>query len=314
MPSIKKLVCKSCNKKFTFKNVTSIPKHCSYRCQRDYRNKRKREKGASKVFDIKLKCPECNNNFIKKSNSCRKYCSHECEDKKNRRVGHKKRTLRFKTDKKYKAKYDELKRLWREKNKDKIKEYSKKARLKESYKIKRRIYYKKYMQIPEVREHRKKLLKKYYWENGYKEKKKQYKLKNREYIRKQSCEYAKRPEIRERIRNQIRQKLKNDPLFILKSRLRTRFYQYVKRGLAKKQVKTSELIGCDWKYLKNHLQRRFKKGMSWQNFGEWHIDHIKPMAHFNLLNVKEQYECCNYKNLKPMWATDNLSKGARYVG
>ena len=309
-----KLTCKNCNKSFNFINVTSIPKHCSYRCQRDYRNRRKRERAAAKVFDIKLKCPECNINFIKKSNSCKKYCSNFCEEKRNKRLAHQRRTLKFKTDKKYKAKYDELKRLWREKNKDKIKEYSKKARSKESYKIKRRIYYKKYMQIPEVREHRKKLLKKYYWENGYREKKKQYKLKNREYIRKQSCEYAKRPEIRERIRNQIRQKLKNDPLFILKSRLRTRFYQYVKRGLAKKQVKTSELIGCDWKYLKNHLQRRFKKGMSWKNFGEWHIDHIKPMAHFNLLDVKQQYECCNYKNLKPMWATDNLSKGARYVG
>ena len=103
-------------------------------------------------------------------------------------------------------------------------------------------------------------------------------------------------------------------MFILKSRLRTRFYQYVKRGLAKKQVKTSELIGCDWKYLKNHLQKRFKKGMNWKNFGKWHIDHIKPMAHFNLLDVKQQYECCNYKNLQPKWAFDNLSKGARYVG
>jgi len=122
------------------------------------------------------------------------------------------------------------------------------------------------------------------------------------------------PEVREKARNRIRERLKNDYVFILKSRLRTRFYQYVKKGLAKKQVETSELIGCDWKYLKNHLQKRFKKGMSWQNFGKWHIDHIKPMAHFNLLDVKQQYECCNYKNLQPKWAFDNLSKGARYVG
>jgi endogenous inhibitor of DNA gyrase (YacG/DUF329 family) len=310
-----KLTCKNCSKSFNYIIVTSIPKHCSYRCQRDYRNKRKRERAAAKVFDIKLKCPECNINFIKKSNkSKKKFCSEKCCDLFHGKKFEKRRKLRFKTDKKYKEKYSKLQKIWREKNKDKIKEYSKKAQSKESYKIKRKIYYKKYMQRPEVREHRKKLLKKYYWEKGYREKKKEYKLKNKEYIRKQSCEYAKRPEVRNRVRNQIRQKLKNDPVFILKSRLRTRFYQYVKRGLAKKQVKTSELIGCDWKYLKNHLQKRFKKGMNWQNFGEWHIDHIKPMAHFNLLDVKQQYECCNYKNLKPMWATDNLSKGARYVG
>lgn len=310
-----KLTCKNCSKSFNYIIVTSIPKHCSYRCQRDYRNKRKRERAAAKVFDIKLKCPECNINFIKKSNkSKKKFCSEKCCDLFHGKKFEKRRKLRFKTDKKYKEKYSKLQKIWREKNKDKIKEYSKKAQSKESYKIKRKIYYKKYMQRPEVREHRKKLLKKYYWEKGYREKKKEYKLKNKEYIRKQSCEYAKRPEVRARVRNQIRQKLKNDPVFILKSRLRTRFYQYVKRGLAKKQVKTSELIGCDWQYLKNYLQKRFKKGMSWKNFGEWHIDHRKPMAHFNLLDVKQQYECCNYKNLKPMWATDNLSKGARYVG
>ncbi len=314
MQQIKNLVCKSCNKKFTFQVVTSIPKHCSYRCQRDYRNKRKREKAAAKVFDIKLKCPECNNNFIKKSNSCRKYCSHRCEDKKNRRVGHQTRKLKFKTDKKYKAKYDELRRLWVEKNKDKIIQYRKKAELKESYKIKRKLYLKIYESKPENKKRRLAYLKEWRKRDYVKTKRKAYKLKNKEHIRKQSCEYAKRPEIRERVRNQVRKRLKNDPIFLIKYRLRTRFYQYVKRGLAKKQVKTSKLIGCDWKYLKNHLQRRFKKGMSWKNYGEWHIDHTIPMAHFNLLDVKQQYKCCNYKNLKPMWAIDNLSKGARYVG
>lgn len=309
-----KLVCQSCSKSFNFINVTSIPKYCSYRCQRDVRNKRKRERAAAKVFDIKLKCPECNNNFIKKSNSCRKYCSHECEDKKNRRVGHQKRTLRFKTDKKYKAKYDKLKRLWREKNKDKLIQYRKKIESKESYQKKRKLYLKKYYSNPKNKEKRLKWYKEWSKRDYVRQKKLDYKKRNREHIRKQSCEYAKRPEVRARIRNQVRQRLKTDPIFLIKYRLRTRFYQYVKRGLAKKQVKTSELIGCDWKYLKNHLQKRFKKGMNWQNFGEWHIDHIKPMAHFNLLDVKEQYECCNYKNLQPKWAFDNLSKGARYVG
>jgi hypothetical protein len=274
----------------------------------------KRERAAAKVFDIKLKCPECNNNFIKKSNSCRKYCSHECEDKKNRRVGHQKRTLRFKTDKKYKAKYDELKRLWREKNKDKVKQYRKKMESKESYQIKRKIYLEKYYSNPKNKEKRLKWLKEWRKRDYVRKKKLDYKKRNKEHIRKQSSEYAKRPEVRERVRNQVRKRLKNDPVFLIKYRLRTRFYQYVKRGLAKKQVKTSKLIGCDWKYLKNHLQKRFKKGMSWQNFGKWHIDHIKPMSHFDLMKVKDQYLCCNYKNLQPMWATDNLSKGNRYIG
>ena len=310
-----KLTCKNCSKSFNYIIVTSIPKHCSYRCQRDYRNKRKRERAAAKVFDIKLKCPECNINFIKKSNkSKKKFCSEKCCDLFHGKKFEKKRTLRFKTDKKYKEKYSKLQKIWREKNKDKIKEYSKKAQSKESYKIKRKLYLEKFYSNPKNKEKRLKWQKEWRNRDHVKQKRLDYKKRNREHIRKQSCEYAKRPEVRNRVRNQIRQKLKNDPVFILKSRLRTRFYQYVKRGLAKKQVKTSELIGCDWQYLKNYLQKRFKKGMSWKNFGEWHIDHRKPMAHFNLLDVKQQYECCNYKNLKPMWATDNLSKGARYVG
>ena len=310
-----KLTCKNCSKSFNYIIVTSIPKHCSYRCQRDYRNKRKRERAAAKVFDIKLKCPECNINFIKKSNkSKKKFCSEKCCDLFHGKKFEKRRTLRFKTDKKYKEKYSKLQKIWREKNKDKIKEYSKKAQSKESYKIKRKLYLEKFYSNPKNKEKRLKWQKEWRNRDHVKQKRLDYKKRNREHIRKQSCEYAKRPEVRNRVRNQIRQKLKNDPVFILKSRLRTRFYQYVKRGLAKKQVKTSELIGCDWKYLKNHLQKRFKKGMNWQNFGEWHIDHIKPMAHFNLLDVKQQYQCCNYKNLQPMWATDNLSKGARYVG
>lgn len=274
----------------------------------------KRERAAAKVFDIKLKCPECNNNFIKKSNSCRKYCSHECEDKKNRRVGHQTRMLRFKTDKKYKAKYDELKRLWREKNKDKVKQYRKKMQSKESYQIKRKIYLKKYFSDPKNKERRIKWFQEWSKRDHVRQKKLDYKKRNKEHIRKQSCEYAKRPEVRKRIRLQTRKRYKTDPVFLIKNRIRTRFYLYVKRGMAEKKVLTSKLIGCDWKYLKNHLQRRFKKGMSWQNYGEWHIDHIKPMSYFNLLDVKQQHECCNYKNLQPKWATDNLSKGNRYIG
>jgi len=314
MQPIKNLVCKSCNKKFTFKVVTSIPKHCSYRCQRDYRNKRKRERAALKVFNVKLNCKFCNKIFKKANNIRNLYCSKSCSYKMDLKRDRERKKHLLNTNPKFKEHYSNVRKAWLSKNKDKIIKYRKKAESKESYKIKRKLYLKIYESKPENKQRRLAYSKEWSKRDYVKAKKKAYKLKNKERIRKQSCEYAKRPEVRERVRLQIRQKLKNNPLFILKSRLRTRFYQYVKRGLAKKQVKTSELIGCDWKYLKNHLQRRFKKGMSWQNFGEWHIDHIKPMAHFNLLDVKEQYKCCNYKNLKPMWATDNLSKGARYVG
>jgi len=51
--------------------------------------------------------------------------------------------------------------------------------------------------------------------------------------------------------------------------------------------------------------------MSWNNHGEWHIDHIKPCTSFDLSKLSEQKKCFHYKNLQPLWAKDNLSKGAK---
>ena len=73
------------------------------------------------------------------------------------------------------------------------------------------------------------------------------------------------------------------------------------------------LLGCEIDYLMYHLQERFKPGMSWDNYGDWHIDHIKPCAKFNLSDPRQQLKCFNYKNLQPLWAEDNLSKGAKYT-
>jgi len=52
--------------------------------------------------------------------------------------------------------------------------------------------------------------------------------------------------------------------------------------------------------------------MTWENHGEWHIDHIKPCSLFNLLNEDEQKKCFHYTNLQPLWASENLSKGCKY--
>ena len=52
--------------------------------------------------------------------------------------------------------------------------------------------------------------------------------------------------------------------------------------------------------------------MSWDNYGEWHIDHIRPMASFNLQEQEEQLKCCHYTNLQPLWAEENLRKGNKY--
>jgi hypothetical protein len=56
--------------------------------------------------------------------------------------------------------------------------------------------------------------------------------------------------------------------------------------------------------------------MTWANHGlkTWHIDHIRPLNHYDLTKLAEQKKAFNYKNCTPKWAKENLSKGARYVG
>lgn len=78
------------------------------------------------------------------------------------------------------------------------------------------------------------------------------------------------------------------------------------RGLTK-------LLGCSPSDLRKHIEALFKPGMSWDNYGYrgWHIDHIKPCASFDLTDPNQREQCFHFSNLQPMWAEDNLSKGAK---
>lgn len=82
-------------------------------------------------------------------------------------------------------------------------------------------------------------------------------------------------------------------------------------GQAKKD-RTMELVGCTPEFLMKYLEKRFKSGMTWDNYGEWHVDHIKPCASFDLTKEEEQRRCFHYTNLQPLWGTENISKGAKY--
>jgi hypothetical protein len=62
--------------------------------------------------------------------------------------------------------------------------------------------------------------------------------------------------------------------------------------------------------LKKNIESKFIDGMTWDNYGEWHIDHIKPISSFN---KNEEPKIVNsLDNLQPLWAFDNLSKGCKH--
>ncbi len=73
-----------------------------------------------------------------------------------------------------------------------------------------------------------------------------------------------------------------------------------------------EYVGCDVKTLREHIQKQFLKGMTWENQGKWHIDHRKPCARFDLNKEEERHQCFHYTNLQPLWGPDNLSKSDQH--
>lgn len=74
---------------------------------------------------------------------------------------------------------------------------------------------------------------------------------------------------------------------------------------------TMRYVGCSNEFLKEYLQSLFTDGMTWDNYGDWHIDHIIPLSYFDLTDEAQLEEACHYTNLQPLWAEDNLRKGAR---
>jgi hypothetical protein len=71
-----------------------------------------------------------------------------------------------------------------------------------------------------------------------------------------------------------------------------------------------ELLGCTRAEFLAHIEAQFQPGMTWENRSLWHIDHIRPCAGFDMLDPAQQRVCFHYTNLQPLWAADNIKKGA----
>ncbi len=80
-----------------------------------------------------------------------------------------------------------------------------------------------------------------------------------------------------------------------------------------KEKKSIEYLGCTIEEFKQHIEEQFKEGMSWDNHGEWHIDHITPLKYGNP-TLEEVVERLHYTNTQPLWAAENIAKGNKYVG
>ena len=127
----------------------------------------------------------------------------------------------------------------------------------------------------------------------------------REYHRKQMREWYRKNS--KRIYQQRREK----PYEKLSATIRSRIYDYLKHGY--KSAKSEKLIGVTWKELGVYIEKQFKPGMAWDNYGfyGWHVDHIVPLSSFDLTKSEEQKKAFHYTNLQPLWAKENMHKGSR---
>lgn len=139
---------------------------------------------------------------------------------------------------------------------------------------------------------------------------KEYREKNKEKIKEYSrIKNALPKNIRQRVIRHY-ERLKNDLDYKIRNNLRSRVLLALKGG--KKSKPTLKLLGCTVAELWQHLESKFQPGMTKENHGSWHIDHIKPCASFDLTKPEEQEKCFHYTNLQPLWAKENMSKGAKW--
>ena len=99
---------------------------------------------------------------------------------------------------------------------------------------------------------------------------------------------------------------REDPQFNLKMRLRRRALDAIQKQGYGKNTKTMQMLGCDWKHLKQHIESQFSTGMTWENKHLWHVDHIIPLV--SAKTEEELIKLCHWTNLQPLWAEDNLRK------
>ena len=102
----------------------------------------------------------------------------------------------------------------------------------------------------------------------------------------------------------------SNTLFKIINNMRTRLRIFMKSKNIKKNNKTIVILGAGPEMIKEHIEKQFKDGMSWENYGYygWHIDHIRPISSFDLSDPAQVKECFHYSNLQPLWAIDNLKK------
>lgn len=318
-PEMNYKTCKHCNEE---KEITLFVKHTSYKdgymsrckkCDNKIRNKKRNEKMKNLKIDkdsTKI-CMDCKQEkqitLFAKSKSCKDGYSNRCKECKN--LKQRERYSKIEQDKSIEEKQCTVCNQI-----VKIENFTKNTSYKDGYEkrcvICQRKGVKKYREQPENIEKVKK------WRKTWNSKPEN-KLKMKEYRKENTIkqkEYQKKHKQKESFKikrnKHRRERYKNDVKYKITRLLRSRLIASVKNK--SNDVSTLELLGCSIKDFKEYIESQFKEGMTWGNHGEWHIDHCRPCASFDLSKKTEQRICFNWRNMQPLWGEENLTKNAKY--
>jgi len=286
---------------------------------------------------MKKNCVICDAKFEAQTNA--KACGGKCRRLRKLEM----ERIRFKLPEN-KKKQREKQRKYRQENVKRCHRYDREYRQRPEVKARR----KKYEQRPEVKERIRQLQRERYQRPEVKERIRQ--LQRERYQRpevktrkKEShytytqkpeikiklkrywSEYEQRPEVKKRrkerqltpeYRKKQRERLRNNPRFRLACLTRSGIWRSLRMNGLRKTTPTFALLDYTFTQLISHFESQFTDGMSWDNMGQWHIDHIRPVSSFDFDSADHPdfKKCWALNNLQPLWATDNLSKSAKWDG
>ena len=139
---------------------------------------------------------------------------------------------------------------------------------------------------------------------------------NKEYRKKYIKEYREKnkDKIREVKRNYERTRKANDPIYKLINNFRTAIYQVLKENNVQKNGHYFDILKYSPDDLIDHLEKQFMDNMTWDNYGQWHVDHIQPISSFDIREIGDDkfMECWSLRNLQPLWGEENIRKSNKF--
>lgn len=114
----------------------------------------------------------------------------------------------------------------------------------------------------------------------------------------------------------LREKYNTDPLHKMKCNIREHIRQAIKYANCSKHHPSIVYLGCTIEEFKQHIEKQFRPGMTWDNHGRgeqcWHLDHIKPLCCLQQLTPEHLKDICHFSNYQPLWEIENLTKNAKF--